>query len=95
MNNTAEHFEKEKNKAMNYAQYHGYGKLCVSSIKRAKSESEIENCMELGRERKEAVEAAKDLCYPSEVRNAIWKAKTSDKITNIMIDARKGVFKTA
>lgn len=47
------------------------------------------NKLKLLREKKEASEAARDLLYPLEVRDAIWAAQSENEISRILATARK------
>ena len=46
----------------------------------------------LGTYRREAIQAAKDLCYKEKVITDLYEAKTIDDILVIMCNARKGLY---
>ncbi len=82
---------KKKEKAIKIAYHWGYGDKCIQEISNCTSSEAVEHCLELGNRRKEAAQTAKDLCYGEKIITRIWNAESEAKITNILIDARKGV----
>lgn len=45
------------------------------------------------RTRKRLIKTAKELCYPPAVVTRLEEAKTRTEMSNIMVDARHGVYK--
>lgn len=81
----------KKIKAAQTANRWGYGDKCIQEIWECTTPEAVESCLELGNKRKEAAQTAHDLCYGEKVVERIWNANSVAKITNILIDARKGV----
>lgn len=50
------------------------------------------NGNELGTYRREAIQAAKDLCYKEKVITDLYEAKNMNDISVIMCNARKGLY---